>query len=336
MMEEIPYILRQYQMNLEFAEQITPHLYKAYTNQGPFAVKQIKQNRDFQFPELLAELQQKGYSNVVPIYQNQSGSFITAVNQHHYYVMPWLQEEQEEERDSKHDYFFKEAAQLHARTLKEVKLTGDEAAKHYDLLLKRWEEENKAYEKFVEQCEKQWYLSPFELQAVTYFIEVSRATDFAKEKLGEWKESMEEKETVRMALNHGSLSIHHFIYDRNEQPYLTNFEKAAYSSPIDDMLQFFNKTFKTYPIRCDECIDWYYSYQRQFPYTADESHLFLSYLSYPHSIHSLIGSYSSRRDGSELDSNRKLMQEYWKFKNVEYFVMRVNDIETQKKMAQQS
>ncbi|MFY4774705.1 spore coat protein YsxE [Metabacillus sp. RGM 3146] len=335
MMEEVSNILSQYQMEPEFAEQITQNLLKVYTKHGVFGLKKMKENRNYYFPELLGELQQKGFSDLVPVYQNQAGSYLTPVNQQYYYLMPWFQDEQEEERDSKHDYFFKEIALLHGRTLKEVSFTAKDSELHHERLTKKWNKDIYDYERFVEKCEKQWYLSPFELQAVTYYMEVSRASEFAREKLNEWKEEMAEKENGRMVLNHGRLSIRHFIYDRDGKPYLTNFEKAHYSNPIDDMLQFFARTFKTYPIRCDECVDWFYSYQRQFPYSKEETSLFLSYLAYPEPILQSIRSYAEKQERrSELDYNRGLMQAYWTFKNVEYFVMRVTEIENQKKMAQ--
>lgn len=330
-MEDFQAILSQYQVNLEFAEQHSPRLVKVYSPQGTFALKTLRPSRADRFADRVRSVYDAGYTSLVPIYRNINGHLVTAGSENYYYLMPWLPDSQADERSARHDYLFKEAAKLHRQTVKQVKITGEEMKATYETARKQWEGQKQAYEQYVEKCEKQWYLSPFELQALTYYTETARATDFAIEKLEEWYESMKENDTARTSYIHGSLSVQHVVYDSNEKSYLINFEKAHRAPPMNDLLQFYYKTFYTYPIRCEECVDWFYTYQKNFPFAKEEMPLFISYLSYPESLYRAV--LSPDRDGrstSQLQKNKDLIKAYWYFKNNEYFVMRIVDTENKK------
>ncbi|QGQ47423.1 spore coat protein YsxE [Metabacillus sediminilitoris] len=326
-------LLSQYDIQPEYIEEISQKTIKVYANTGTYVLKKLTNKGNPSFIDTLSTLSQQKYSSYVPIVKNRNQQFISYHNGEYYYLMPWLVNETEDELDARHQYLFKEIAKMHSRTEKEIKLNGQEAKLHYETLSKRWDETKLFYESFVDQCEQRLYLSPFELQAVTYFIEVSRAIDFSRKNLEEWSEKMEEKEKTRIVLNHGKISAHHFLYDENGSGRLTNFEQAKYGAPIDDFLLFLNRTAKTFPTQCDDCINWFYTYQKIYPYTEAEMQLFLSYLAYPDKICRVIKSYVRKgKNQSEQESNKQLVKAYWHFKNIEYFVMKIHEIEEKKKL----
>lgn len=333
--EVIVPLLKQYDLNFEYSEEISKKVAKVYTDNGSYALKKLSTNSNPYFIQSYPILDQTKYSKYVPLVRNRSNQIISQMNGDYYYLMPWLTNETEEERDARHQYLFKEVASLHSRTEKDVKLSSAAALKHFESFEKHLDETKLYYESFVEECEQKLYLSPFELQAVTYFIEVSRAIDFSKKKLTEWYEKMQERESSRMVLTHGKISARHFLYDGEGNGYLTNFEQSKYAAPIDDFLFFINRTAKTYPIPSDDCVNWFYTYQKGYPYTEEEMLLFLSYLSYPERICRLIKSYSSKNKSMELENNRHLVKAYWQFKNIEYFVMKISEIEEKRKQEAQ-
>ncbi|WP_226667170.1 spore coat protein YsxE [Metabacillus litoralis] len=330
--EGIAPLLKQYDLNLEYSKEISKRAVKVYTDNGSYVLKKLSKNINPYFLESFSILDQQKYSKYVPLVKNRSNQSISQMNGDYYYLMPWLTNETEEERDARHQYLFKEVAELHRRTEKEIKLSNEAAAGHFESFEKHLDETKLYYESFVEECEQKLYLSPFELQAVTYFIEVSRAIDFSKKKLTEWYEKMQEKDSSRMVLTHGKISARHFLYDGEGNGYLTNFENSKYAAPIDDFLFFINRTAKTYPIPSDDCVNWFYTYQKSYPYTDEEMLLFLSYLSYPERICRLIKSYSPKSKSTELEHNKQLVRSYWQFKNIEYFVMKVSEIEEKRKL----
>lgn len=335
--EDIKPLLKQYDIIPEYTEAISRKAIKVRANTGTYVVKRLPTSYNPGFADFLTMINQLRFSSYVPIIKNRYQQYFSQHNRDFYYVMPWLPNETNEELDERHQYLFKEIAKLHSRTEKEIKITGNEAMNHYEVLSKRWEETKLMYETFVDHCEQKLYLSPFELQAVTYYIEVSRAIDFSIKKLKEWSEAMEEKENTRIVLNHGKVSAYHFLYDEKGTGYLTNFEQAKYAAPIDDFLIFMNRLAQTYPTQFSDCVNWFYTYQSGYPYTKEEMLLFISYLAYPQRICRIIRSYVvSKNKQSELERNNQLIKAYWHFKNVEYMVMKVSEIEEKKKAQSES
>lgn len=330
---ELQLLLRDYNLYPEYTEELSKKALKVYTDTGSFVLKKLNKGFNPYFFDTLRMLNEKKYSHYVPLVSNKKQQLFSQFNGDYYYLMPWLTNEIEEERDARHQYLFKEVASLHKKTETTVELKGQEVTDHYEKMLKRLDEEKAMYEAFVDQCEQKIYLSPFELQAVTYYIEVTRAINYSRKKLEEWSELMSGKKSSRVVLIHGKLSARHFLYDDEGTGYLTNFENSVYASPIDDFLLFMNRTAKTYPIQSDDCLNWFYSYQKDYPYTLEEMTLFLSYLAYPERICNIIKSYVKKdKNRSELDRNKQLVKSYWQFKNIEYFVMKVSEIEDKKKM----
>ncbi|MGG3573795.1 spore coat protein YsxE [Bacillus gobiensis] len=334
-MDEIRSILNEYGLQLEYAESVSDKVYKVYTNHGAFALKQLSANRNSRFTDQMIQLEKLGYRSFVPVYRTHSGQFLAGQDSF-YYLMPWLHNDKKEERDQKHVHLFKETALMHKRTMKEIKINRTDVEKHYEDTKKKWEEQKLVYEKFVDRAEREWYLSPFELQAVTYFSETIQATDFASERLEKWYEAIKEKETTRLALTHGQISVHHFLYNDVGNGYFTNFEKAEFAPPINDLLLFYTRTFKTYPKTCSECADWYYTYHRNSPLLDEEVNLLLSYMAYPHYLFKVINRYQSEQNQNEKMECTELIKSYWQMKNTEPFVTQIHENEENRKRQEES
>ncbi|MDQ0232805.1 spore coat protein YsxE [Metabacillus malikii] len=335
--DEIKPILRDYNIQAEYAEALSSRAVKIHTATQHYVLKKLPKQPNPYFLQVIETLNNQRITQYVPIYKNKYDYYLSQLNNEYYYLMPYFTNGRDEELDARHQYLFKEIANLHRRTETEIDLKGEEASSHYNKLSKRWNEDKTLYEQYVEHCEKKLYLSPFELQALTYFIEVSRAIDFSLSKLKEWSEAIEEKKKSRLVLNHGKISAHHFLYDENGTGYLTNFEQSKYAAPIDDMLLFMNRTASTYPTQCHDCVNWFYTYQSVYSYTNEEMLLFLSYLAYPTKIMRHIKQkVESSQRVSELSMNSKLIKSYWHFKNIEYVVMTITETEDKKKMEEAS
>lgn len=330
---EIRQLLRDYNLYPEYIEELSKKAIKVYTDTGPFVLKKLTKDFNPYFVDSLRMLKEQKFSHFVPLVSNNQHQFLSYYNGDYYYLMPLLTNEQEEERDARHQYLFKEVANLHKKTEKKLDIKDQDVKNHYGNMIKQWDNAKAMYEAFVEQYEQKIYLSPFELQAITYYTEVSRAIDFSKKKLEEWSNLMEEKKSTRVVLIHGKISARHFLYDDEGNGYLTNFERSTYASPIDDFLLFLNRTSNTYPVQTDDCINWFYTYQKGYPFTDEEMSLFLSYLAYPDRLFQLIKNYKKdKKQRSELERNKQLIKAYWQFKNIEYFVMKVSEMEEKKKM----
>lgn len=304
---------------------------KIITSNGVFALKTIAKKVNLQFPGFLQQLFQQGFTRAVPIYPTIDGTYLVYYDQNYHYLMPWVQNHGPTDRVARNHAIFKEIARVHLSTSRKQTIEEDEITSHFERIINQWEEQNQYLESFVEQAEKKWYMSPFELQFCTYFYEVSLASRFARNQLDRWYDKVQETKTFRTALTHGNLSDSHFLFDDKGKGYLSNFEKSAYASPINDLVSLYYRLLKTYPTLCENCVDWYETYRNHNPLRDEEIYLFLSYLSYPEPIYRCVRNYEKNRNKSEREHVQNLQRAYWLTKNIEYVSVKILEAEEKRK-----
>jgi spore coat protein YsxE len=325
-------ILKPYGVEPYFIEKFGK-VKKVYSNKGTLAVKQLPAKHGVDFIRNVQFLYQRGYHHIVPIYPTLDGRYAVWNDGNLFYIMPWLMNEDKENRFEKHQKLFRELARLHTLSSKEVTINKEERTEHYEQLTSRWEKEQQFLEEYIEECEKTTYMSPFQLHYCMYYGDISQALVFSQRKLDEWYEETKDNDKVRTVITHGKLSTEHFLFDERGTAYFHNFEQSKVASPYHDLLPFLSRTLKSYPKLYDECIDWLVTYFHHFSFRAEEKLLFMSYLAYPSSIIRMVEKYyhdkGSKRN--EIRSVKKLQRYYWMLKNTEYVVMRLNEIEEQRK-----
>ncbi|QAW29962.1 spore coat protein YsxE [Bacillus licheniformis] len=335
-MEGIQSVLNEYGLTPEYMESVSSKVWKVYTDHGVFALKKLAASRNTRFTEQMIMLEEKGYRQFVPVYRNRTGEFLTQAGEDVCYLMPWLTLEREEERDQKHEYMFKEIALLHQRTEKELGVRREEILGHYERTKRKWEQQKQKYEAFIMKAENEWYMSPFQLQVAMYFKETISAADFALARLEDWHEAMREKESARMVLNHGHLSVRHFLYNDTGTGYFTNFEKAGHAPPANDLIVFFTRMFKTNPVMCTECVNWFYTYHNVYPLREEEISLFLSYMAYPGPVFGVLNRYEHEKGLGEKEACTRLLKAYWQMKNAEPLVMSIHETEENRKLQEET
>lgn len=320
-------ILGNYQLEPNFVEDMGK-VQKVYTNKGTFALKKIQPNNGTDFIRHVHSLYQTGFNRIVPIYPTVDGRYAVLNNQDLYYLMPWMPNDEKENREERHQQLFRELARMHTLSAKEINVKKEERTEHYEKTIEQFEKNQEFLDGFIEECEKKTYMSPFELLFCLYYSEVSQALRFSKSKLEEWYEITKEQEKARMVIIHGKISVEHFLYDERGYGYFANFEQAGYGSPIHDLLPFLSRTLKTQPKRNDEVVDWVYYYYKYFPFKADEKLLFYSYLTYPISLIQVVENYYRKPEKrKELKFVQQLQRQYWYLKNTEYVTMKMSEID---------
>lgn len=329
-------IVQYYDLKLKFTER-HGRVIKIYTDKGDFALKEIDARHGLDFLHYIQQLFQLGYNRIVPIYPTVDGRYGVLANDSLYYLMPWLENKEEENRYQKHLDLFREIARLHMLTVREVPVEKEDREEHYQKTKARWEIEQQALEKFVEQSEKELYMSPFQLQFCTMYSEIAGGQQYALNKLSEWYEATKERTKARSVIIHGKLSHEHFLYDEKGYGYFSNFEKTTVASPIHDLLPYLDRTFHTFPQQFDQSLKWLDAYFRHFPFKDEEMLLFLSYLAHPGPIFRTIEKYfSSGKEKSEIRYVMRLQKQYWRMKNTEYVVMKLDEMERKMKEEAQS
>ncbi len=327
-------ILKKYNLTSNYIEEFG-NVRKIYTSQGTFALKGIPIAYGEGFINSIEELYKKGFNRIVPIYRTTEGQYLVRGNDHFFYLMPWLQNQPGSERDDRHHQLFKLLARLHTITAKESEFNEEDVKKHYESLTSQWEQRNKFLETYIDECEKKLYMSPFELQFASHFNELMRACHFARGRLDEWYEKVKETKRFRTSMTHGKVSIKHYLFDRNDKGYLASFEKTKQAPPFNDLVSFYYRTLRTYPIQCNDCMDWYMMYNQHFPLREEEVQLLLSYLTYPEPMFRVVKNYAERKSvKSEHKQVAQFLNAYWLNKNIEYFASGIMQLEQEKKEQQ--
>jgi spore coat protein YsxE len=324
-------ILKNYALEPHFVEE-RGRIRKIYTNKGIFALKKINPKHGGDFIRHVQSLFQKGYNRIVPIFPTVDGRYAVLHENDLYYLMPWLANEVKENRFERNQQLFRELARLHTLSVREVTISKEDREEHYEKTLLDWEKENEFLIGFIESCERREYLSPFELLFSLSYHDISQALQFSIKRFKTWYEKTAEIDKARTVIIHGKVSTEHFLYDDRGHGYFSNFEKSKLGSPLHDLLPFLSRTLKTYPKRSEECIEWIYTYLKYFPFKEDELLLFQSYFAHPGAVIRSAETYfkESNRKG-ERKSVLHFQRQYWLLKNTEYILMRIEEIEAQKK-----
>lgn len=328
-------ILKNYSITPHFVESFGK-VKRIYSDKGVFALKKISPKHGSHFIRHIQYLYQKGYNRIIPIFPTSDGRYAVMHQNSLYYLMPWLPNEIKEDSNKRHQQMFRELARLHSLSVREVTINKEEKQKHYESTIHEWEKENEFLEGFVEECENKWYMSPFELLFCLYYIEISQALRFSNTKFKDWYEKTKDDEKARVVLSHGKISTEHFIYDEKGYGYFANFEESRQGAPMHDLLPFLSRALNTYPKRSDECVDWLYTYFKYFPLKEDEMSLLQSYFAHPGKLLKTVEDYHRSSKKNERIFVQKLQKEYWTLKNSEYIVMRIEEIERQKKLEAQA
>ncbi|WP_312471013.1 spore coat protein YsxE [Neobacillus sp.] len=330
-LEAIAPILKNYLVEPYFVEDIGI-VQKVYSNKGTFALKKIDPTIGTDFVRHVHLLYQKGFNRIVPIYPTMDGRYAVLYDNNLYYLMPWMPNDQKEDREHKNQQLFRELARLHTLSAKEITVNNEERTEHYEKTIQQLEKQQEFLDGFADECERKTYMSPFELLFCLYYNEISQALKFSKTKFEEWYESTKEAEKARMVIIHGKLSSEHFLYDDRGYGFFINFENARYGSPIHDLLPYISRALDTNPKRNDTTIEWMYHYFKYFPFKEDEKLLFYSYLALPIPIIKTTEKYYRKQSPkNELKFVRQLQHRYWHLKNSEYTVMRMTEIEAQQR-----
>lgn len=327
-LSEITPVLSQYHIKPNHIEQYGKVL-KIYSHTGSFALKKIDAQHGMDFIRHVLTLYQRGYNRIVPIYPTMDHRFAVLEGNSIYYLMPWLDNLEKEGRFDKHQELFRELARLHFISVQEMEVDQDVRKGFYEKTIEQWEKEQVFMEEYIEKCEHEWYMSPFQLLFCTFYQDTTQALKYAREKLEQWDEEAKKLKKVRTVMIHGKVSLEHFLYDQRGYGYFTNFEDARQASPIHDLLPFLSRALNTYPRRSEDCLGWLETYFKYFPLKDDEMTLFKSYLAHPGAICRLVEEYFLNRNErkNELKYVRKLQHQYWQLKNTEYIIMKLEEKE---------
>ncbi len=151
-LEALRPVLQPYGVEPYFVESFGK-ISKVFSNKGTLAVKKLSPQNGVDFVRNIQTLFQRGYNRIVPIYPTLDGRYAVWNEGSLFYVMPWLINQDREDRFEKHQKMFREFARLHTLSSQEVKIDKEERESHYELLTTRWEKEQQFLDEYIDTCE---------------------------------------------------------------------------------------------------------------------------------------------------------------------------------------
>jgi spore coat protein YsxE len=238
--------------------------------------------------------------------------------------MPWMEGSIVDEKNA--SILFYHLAKLHKKTKQEINIPLVQLENVYQQIQNKWKRNFNLLEAFMEQIEKKWYMSPFELAVFSYYFETRQAILFAEAKLDEWYNEIKQSPHMRIALNKVNVSLSHFLLDPKGKIYFINMEDAAFATPIYDLFLMFMNLSEAEPTVSDQNVQYISDYEKVLPLTKTERLLLVSYLSYPAKLVKLVRQYQKKKsEKGELEYCKQLLRAYWQMKNTGYIALKWNE-----------
>lgn len=291
---------------------------KVHAAEGTFALKKMDDVQQLHAIEQATFFYQP---YMVPIYWTKHGARFVAHEDGYYYMMPWLS--LREERTTKAQAFFRDLASLHQKTMQEIHVDETELKNYYEAKKAVWEEERAFLQSYVEQCEREWYMSPFQLQCCTYFHETMQAYWFAETKLETWYEKTKESKKWRMAFVHGNARFSHYV-PREQGGQFLSWERAKWAFPLVDVATAFDEYVRTPPVD-DTWVDGFREYEKKLSLREEELAFFLSHVASPTYLSRVVSDYAGKRkkEQTEYRAVSELQRAYWVMKRTEQLLMQM-------------
>ncbi|MDF2945526.1 MAG: ysxE [Bacillales bacterium] len=331
-LEVVKKVLSLYHIQARYIEKIGK-VYKVFTPYGNYALKKYNQNsrNPNDLIQTVSHLYVKGFQSIAPIFRAFRGEFLVDDESGTYYLMPWYEEGHNIDAPNRYEQMFRQLAQLHNKTVENKSVNETEVDSYLAPFRKNLEVIDETLSEFLNHCESKIYMSPSQLQFCSIYNKTKQAVDFSNDRIDKWESWMKDAEESRVVLNHGDLSLKHYVVDRVGHGYFINFEKSTIASPVNDLVYVTRQVVNDLPIYNDTKWTWLNNYFSNFKWSKGERHLYLANISTPFLLYNYTQDLRSRSN-TELESIKTLQNIYWQMVNSEYIVSKILEIERNEEM----
>jgi len=166
---------------------------------------------------------------------------------------------------------------LHSKTTMYKEIDIDNYKYIYEDINKKIEDILNYYNTVMDNIEATIYMSPSDYLISRNISFIYSAIEYAKRKIDQWYELIENKRKVRVVVNHNNLSLDHYL--KEDKPYLISWENTKIDMPIYDLISLYNNHYLDFDFT--ELLNIYLS---KYPLTNEEMILFLVIISIPNKI----------------------------------------------------
>ena len=200
------------------------NVYFLNTNIGHFCLKKKRDNKVF---DTISYLKSKRFKNFLDIYSSEEDDFlITRFVDNKVFI-----------KDDKAYELIYLVSMLHNCTTFYKSISLDEVKCFYEEKMKEIISLKNYYDNLCYVFDNDNFISPSRFLLLKNFSLIFLSLDLAVDYLNKWYDSMKEKCSRRIVLNHNHLDLSHILIE--ETSYLINWEYSSFDSPVVDLSYFF-------------------------------------------------------------------------------------------------
>ncbi|PAV27694.1 hypothetical protein CIL05_20570 [Virgibacillus profundi] len=313
-MDSIKKVLQAYSIYPHTIDKITDRIYQVSDGQSDYALKRSKLSMDklTNWENSYQLAFSHNLSSVLPVYLTNDGNLYKNSENDIFYLTPWIDNMDTNINKQTMEQFYRNIGKIHAKTKQEQMIQTEALKRNFYTYMKYCEDTLIHLLDFVEQFEKNRYMSPFELLVCTQFRELEYGLKEINKRIEQFIDLEEEKITWNYSLCHGDLDFSHML--TSNQSYLINFENATYESAAMDLAIFFKNEVADYDSDTELFIDLFSLYMDANKLTTNELQLLVIHLLNPAEYFSIVQGYVNGNDQDSMIENViQLQHVYRKF-----------------------
>lgn len=260
-MRNIRHILEKYQLH-PTRYQMKGKVTFVDTNRGSYAMKEMEHDQE----EIWNYLRSRNFLYYPEIIRYENRILVTKLEQD--IAMP---------KEQKAEDLIDLMALLHQKTTHYKEVDISDYKELYEDISNNIFYLKTYYDDMMTIIESHIIMSPSEYLLARNITLVYSALNFSKEALEKWYEMIKDKRKQRMVILHNHLELSHFI--RNQNAYLTSWDKAKFGIPIFDFYKFYKKHCLEF-----EFDELFKRYERSYPLLEEERLLLFILLALPSKI----------------------------------------------------
>lgn len=214
---------------------VTEKVSRIVCAEGKYALKQSASDHIERICRYIQSLHLKMF---VPVVMTVENHFYFVYQQRYYYLMPWLDFEEEMVEELKLRSYFQRICQLHNETFYVSQVQEGYFAKEIEWATKEVQCRRQFYEKLMVQSEKSDYKAPWHWQMLRLYREVMINLESGERYIQDYQNCVAQKKTCRLCFTYNHFDLAHYCFAKNQ---LVSLDQCAFNRPISDLYAVYGK-----------------------------------------------------------------------------------------------
>ncbi|WP_188453500.1 hypothetical protein [Virgibacillus oceani] len=244
-MDSLRNVLQAYRIEPLKVDRISEKLYCIYDGKQFFALKKsmmtLEQIKSWE--AVYHRAYSQNLSGILSVYLTANGNLYEEADGEYYYLTPWIHQEKRNQKQE-FEIIFKTIGAIHAKTKKAVSYDAEKVKDQFNQYRDHCLNIKSSLLMYVEEFEKNRYMSPFELLVCTQYRELEFFINEQNRWIENFRDELDEQSDWNISLCHGQLKSSHVLHSHTA--YIINWDRAYYDNSVIDLSNFLRDQVKYY------------------------------------------------------------------------------------------